>query len=158
LHKQRFLAVLQRFYGFHAVWEEAIARHDALGRFHSARSRLPHLRRDLEALGCGSEQIDALPLCARAGALAAGEAAALGSLYVLEGSTLGGRVISRALSREPWFPQGGLAYFDPYGPHTGAMWLAFRRWCEEAGARHDREAVVIGAKRTFSLLQEWLVP
>ena len=49
---------------------------------------------------------------------------ALGMLYVLEGSTLGGRLILRALAdrgvRDP-----ALAFLDPYGVHTAARWRGF---------------------------------
>lgn len=53
------------------------------------------------------------------------EAAALGALYVTEGSTLGGRMILRA-AVAAGTDLGGLEFLDPYGRETGAMWLALR--------------------------------
>jgi len=156
ISKQRFVHVLERLHGFHAVWEGAVTLHGRLRVLCRSRSRVPHLRRDLQALGRTAREIEGLPLCARAAALADTEAAAIGSLYVLEGSTLGGRIIGRALSQEPWLPDGGLSYFDPYGHRTGPMWLSFRQWLDESGSGHDRHAIAAGAQRTFSLLQDWL--
>src|SRR3954452_7915212 len=104
LSRDRFLRVLQRFFTFHRIWEPAIAAHESLRAFHVSRHRLPLLRRDLLALGMQARDIDALPPCDDARELAAHEAEAIGSLYVLEGSTLGGQIISRALAQERWTP------------------------------------------------------
>jgi heme oxygenase len=52
------------------------------------------------------------------------EAEALGMLYVLEGSTLGGRSILRALA-ERGIADPDLAFLDPYGAETGARWRTF---------------------------------
>ena len=71
-----------------------------------------------------------------------GTDAALGRLYVLEGSTLGGVFIDRhlaALPRLAGLPR--LHAFSPYGAETGAMWAAFRRQTRarvDAGPPHER--------------------
>ncbi len=54
----------------------------------------------------------------------ADRAEALGMLYVLEGSTLGGRFILRALA-ERNVADPDLAFLDPYGSETGARWRDF---------------------------------
>ncbi|HEY8614589.1 biliverdin-producing heme oxygenase [Phenylobacterium sp.] len=152
--RRRFLAVLERFHGFHAVWEGAIRRRSAHAAFHAGRGRLPHLRRDLAALGRTHSEIAALPACHSAEDLLACEAAAVGSIYVLEGSTLGGQVISRALQGEAWLPSGGFAYFNPYGQRTGDMWRGLRSWLGDQDVAP--EAAVDGARRTFRLLEDWV--
>ncbi|WP_374468882.1 biliverdin-producing heme oxygenase [Phenylobacterium sp.] len=152
--RQRFLAVLERFHGFHAVWETAIRRRSRYAAFHAPRSRLPHLRRDLAALGRTTGEVSRLPLCREAERLVSDDAAALGSLYVLEGSTLGGQVIARELAGAGWLPSGGLTYFNPYGPRTGEMWRGFRAWLSAQDA--DDRAATEGARRTFRLLQDWV--
>jgi heme oxygenase len=154
--RQAFARVLERFLGFHMVWERTISRHPALRTFHEPRSRLPHLRRDLAALGRTNLEQASLPVCGEAAQLAASPAAAVGSIYVLEGSTLGGQVIARALGGADWAPPGGLAYFNPYQARTGEMWRAFGSWAEARVAAGERDAAVAGANRTFAVLQEWL--
>jgi heme oxygenase len=151
--RQRFLRVLDRFYGFHAVWEHAIRRHRDLARLHAPRTRLPHLRRDLAALGRTSGEIRALPLCLAAHHLLDDPDEAVGSLYVMEGSTLGGQIIARELADADWLPAGGLTYFHPYGRRTGEMWRTFRAWADDR--RPDRKAAARGAQRTFALLKAW---
>jgi heme oxygenase len=152
--RRRFVHVLERFHGFHAVWESAIRQQSSYAAFHAARARLPHLRRDLAALGRTNAEIAALPACPDAAALVAGDAATVGSIYVLEGSTLGGQVIGRALGEAAWLPEGGLTYFSPYGPRTGEMWRSFRRWLDDQ--RVDWNDAAAGARRTFSLLEDWV--
>ncbi len=51
-------------------------------------------------------------------------AEALGMLYVLEGSTLGGRVILRELAGRG-VDTGSLAFLDPYGKQAGDRWRGF---------------------------------
>ena len=52
---------------------------------------------------------------------------ALGYLYVAEGSTLGGQVISRILrDRLSIDSSSGGAFFNAYGEHTGSRWKAFK--------------------------------
>ncbi|MCR5876329.1 biliverdin-producing heme oxygenase [Phenylobacterium sp. J426] len=154
--RQRFVHVLHRFLGFHTVWECAVRRHAGLRAFTDARTRLPHLRRDLVALGCDPAELDQLPLCLAAGELAACEASALGSIYVMEGSTLGGQLIGRALTEVDWLPDGGLAYFNPYGRETGAMWRAFHAFADARLPAQAHGAAVAGARRTFEVLEAWV--
>jgi heme oxygenase len=154
--RQLFKRVLERFWGFHLVWEAAIRRRTEFRAFHESRSRLPHLRRDLAMLGHTSAQMDRLPRCDDATALADSPAAALGSIYVMEGSTLGGQVIGRGLAQAAWVPTGGLTYFHPYGERTGQMWRGFREWAQTHPAAENHDAVAAGANRTFDLLRGWL--
>jgi heme oxygenase len=50
-----------------------------------------------------------------------------GSLYVIEGSALGGQVIAPKLARELGLqPGGGASYFHGFGSDTGGMWRDFR--------------------------------
>jgi heme oxygenase len=147
--------VLERFYGFHIVWEPAMARTDAAG-FAAARSRLPHLRADLARLGCAEADLAAVARCEAAAGLPDSRAGSIGSLYVLEGSTLGGQLISRALKDAPWAPPEGLTYFNPYGPKTGEQWRAFMAWADTAAVGDDEAAIIAKANETFELLQAWL--
>jgi heme oxygenase len=51
-------------------------------------------------------------------------AEAFGALYVIEGSSLGGRVILKELKRRK-VSLAGLRFLDPYGHQTAARWKAF---------------------------------
>ena len=151
----RFRHVLERFFGFHLVWEECIAAAPSLRDFHRPRRRLAALRQDLKSLGRSDSEIANLPSCPTAADLVRCEAEALGSLYVMEGSTLGGKVIGRAIEGAAWLPMGGIRYFDPYGPRTGEMWRGFKDWLVRQPQAADRDGVLCGARNTFELLRAW---
>ncbi|WP_158915861.1 biliverdin-producing heme oxygenase [Caulobacter sp. S45] len=156
LLKDRFARLLERFWGFHVVWEATVGRHGDLAALMTSRSRLVHLKRDLQALGLSAHEIARLPQCAAAADLSHTVEAAIGSLYVMEGSTLGGRLIGRALQGRPWLPEAGLTYFDPYRTETGTMWRAFQDHVRSASSDADQPAIEAGATQTFELLRGWL--
>lgn len=151
----RFLRTLRGFHGFHAAWEPAVAAAPSTREIFAGRSRLAHLRRDLLALGEAEETLDRLPRCEAAAALASDAGAALGSLYVMEGSTLGGQLLARAVAGAPWAPAGGLTYFSPYGSETGRMWRTFQAVLN-ATPELRQDAVVQGAEDTFDTLHNWV--
>lgn len=160
LVEARFARLLERFWGFHAIWEPTIAR--ALGDdvFLEPRLKLARLETDLMALGRTRREIERLPRCFEAALLAPlarRPAAALGSLYVLEGSTLGGQVISRALREAPWLPAAGLTYFDPYGARTGEMWRDFRSYAAGWSSPAADAEMIAAARATFERLHRWLI-
>jgi heme oxygenase len=155
LSQTRFSHLLQRFWGFHLIWEAALGRHADLAEVWARRSRLELLRRDLLALGLSESEIEALPRCAAAADLATSPVAALGSIYVLEGSTLGGQLITRALEGCDWLPPCGLRYFDPYRGETGLMWRRFQAHLRSASTPAD-PVIERAAAQTFELLRRWL--
>lgn len=85
---------------------------------------------------------------------------ALGRMYVLEGSTLGGTFIDRHLATLPELSGGvRLRAFSPYGHETGAMWHAFRRATRAHVAGGGDAGRVVGAARTtFTVLADWCQP
>jgi heme oxygenase len=74
---------------------------------------------------------------------------------VLEGGTLGGRVIERVLAAAPWYPEGGLSYWNPYGNDTGKRWKETLDYLESLPVSWADE-VIGSAEATFDLLERWL--
>ena len=151
LSRSRFVRALQTFHAFHLAWEPRVEALTGDVTLLGARHKLHTLERDLAALG---EPVGAPPPGEGfdLGYLSTA-AAAWGSLYVIEGSTLGGQFISKALRSAAWAPAGGLTYFNPYGRSTAAMWLQFREALEARGRDLDAALVVEGARATFQTLQ-----
>ena len=145
---ERYRAVLARFHGFWAGWEPRVAAALADDAFLAPRRRLGLLRHDLRALGVVPEN---LPVCPPP--LLHGRGEAMGSLYVMEGSTLGGRVILKGLERLG-VPPEARSYFAGHGEATGAMWRAF---LERLEREPDAAAVLRGAKATFQRLGDWML-
>ncbi len=146
--------LLGRLHGFHATWEPAIGTALGDGAFFDDRRRVVALTDDLAFLGLTGPEIGALPQ-ARPIALA-GPAQAMGALYVLEGSTLGGRVIGRHIAAAHGLGGEGLAYYSGHGPRTGAMWSAFRARLDAFDG--EGETVVAAANATFDAMRLWLNP
>jgi heme oxygenase len=149
----RFLAGM---YGYRLSWESEAARWLAAPwpEFFAQRRKTPQLAEDLHSLGVSVAAVKPIPMPHWQGM-----ADLWGSLYVLEGSMLGGQVIARA-ARDRWqlSDEHGLCYFLSYGSQLRAMWQEF---CEELTARtrpEDADATVEAARRTFEQLHAWLIP
>ena len=152
----RIVRLLERFHGFHAALEPALKGlvPEALL---APRRKLPLLQNDLRCLGVSEAGLLALPVCRQAADLCDSRAGAAGALYVMEGSTLGGRIISRCLQAAPWHPPQHLQYWNPYGDQTGARWAESLAYLQSL-PRADADAIARSAVATFSVLQAWLLP
>ena len=149
--RSRRARLMGRFWGFYHPVEEALGAwlHAAPGLDYDRRRKVPALERDLDALG-----LDAGRLPRFEAPSFAGPAEALGFQYVLEGSTLGGRVI-RKQAAVRGLPLTGLSFFDVYGLETGPRWRAFLEVLEIRCADHAADAAR-GARRGFDLIEAWL--
>ena len=154
LARDRFGVLLERFHGFHAVWEPAITPWFEPS-FFGPRRRTGLIEADLAALGRPIATAQPSP-CAAAVRLGESAERALGSLYVMEGSTLGGQVISRGLADAGWTDD--LRYFHPYGRGTGGMWAAFKAMAAQRSNAVADPMILAGAIVTFDLLHDWLRP
>jgi heme oxygenase len=159
LERGRLADVLTRMHGFWRAAEAGLD--DWAARFPSdaetvtwpARRRAALFAADLDALG--ATPADDGPRLAPV----ASTDEALGRLYVLEGSTLGGTFIDRHLAGLPGLGGIRLRAFSPYGAETGAMWHAFRRATRDRVAQGgDPDAMLEAATGTFRSLAEWCRP
>ena len=157
-----YRALLARWYGFHATFEPAAAAvfADAAAEgFFGPRRKLHLLRRDLFHLGLTAGEVDALPMCGPPMPIAA-RAEALGALYVLEGSTLGGQIVARHVERTLGLDPrgGGCAYYASYGRNgIGPMWRAFQGEVAAQSSPATDDALVRAARWTFDRLRGWLI-
>ncbi len=87
------------------------------------REKTSLLLDDLEELGTTPALISSL----KQSDVIYDEASALGAMYVLEGSTLGGSVISRKLKQNEQEGFGGLTFrfYESYGKDLGSRWKDF---------------------------------
>jgi heme oxygenase len=124
-----YTRLLSRLYGFYAPLEQRLLQFEtSLGEHgvHVARRlKAWKLECDLHSFGWTPDAVSALPRCAELPHVSS-DAHALGCLYVLEGSTLGGQVIARRVRRVLQIDgDAGLAFFRAYGARTGRMWQGF---------------------------------
>jgi heme oxygenase len=159
LDRARLAGVLTRMHGFWRAAEAGLddwaARFpsDADAVTWSARRRSGLFAADLGTLG--AVPTDAEPVLPPVD----NTDDALGRLYVLEGSTLGGTFIDRHLTGLPSLSGVRLRAFTPYGAETGAMWHAFRRVARDrVSDGGDPDAMLTAATGTFRALAEWCRP
>jgi heme oxygenase len=154
--------LLQKLFGFYKPLEERIA---ALPGWHNLpvelerRQKAPLLARDLLWLKVTQPQLSQLTRCERLPEVKS-VTEALGCLYVLEGATLGGQIISRHLKKNLALDEDrGCAFFYSYGDEVGLMWKSFRETltshCSRRG-RTEEEQLVKSACETFVSLDCWL--
>lgn len=150
----RLQGIVERFYGFAAAWEPLAI--ECLGKWYSGREKLPLLRNDLSQLGLSEQRISLLPL---AEPLPEWKSlpGVLGSLYVMEGSTLGGQVIARHL-RSILNSEAGFSYFHPYGECTGSRWREVQVLLASHSSPDVDPLIVDAANRTFQSIHRWLLP
>jgi heme oxygenase (biliverdin-IX-beta and delta-forming) len=80
---------------------------------------------------------------------------ALGCLYVLEGATLGGQVISRHLAKLDIGPESGGRFFNGYGAKTGEMWKSFQTSATSYCVTDNQIGEAVnGAQSTFRKFRE----
>ena len=153
---------LRRFLGYYAPLELRLLRSHAwcdAGLAYGDRHKTPLLERDLTALGVTQVEMDDAPWCAALPDLRS-VARIFGCLYVIEGATLRGLIVTRHLHATLGVtPQRGAAFFGGYGEHTGSQWKAFGLQLSTFAMRSGGdEEITAGANDTFATLGRWLYP
>lgn len=151
--------LLEQFYGFYAPLEKALQARE-LTLPSATRSALVArlkksalLRQDLHYLGVPAEP---LPLCRNLPPLGT-QAEVLGCVYVMEGATLGGRIITQHIRATLGLtPLTGGSFFEGYGDATGMMWQSMRQLLVSGAPDTKTEnTIVTNAVTTFASLRSW---
>jgi len=154
-HRLDYLSLLSRLDGFHQAAELAIADPRWADRWAGISLDLSRHRRayllevDLEAMQAPRpapatfEGIDDFP-------------SALGCLYVVEGSALGGRVIGPAIRSA--IGDVPTNFFDSIGRGHPSPWRSLKEALRHYGDGGDCDAVVEGARVTFRAFEHHVAP
>lgn len=160
--EQAYRRLLQRFYGFYLPLEMRLERlpwSNLLFDF-EGRRKTPLLAQDLQFLGDTPASLASLPLCCDLPEVD-NFPQAWGCLYVLEGSTLGGKIILRSLRQLLNINEiKGGSFFDSYGSEVGPMWHTFGQAVNTytAGQSNCEGALIAAACNTFQKIDQWLWP
>ncbi len=157
---QQYVRTLGVFLGFFEPLEHrlaAVAGWNAFGIDLRNRRRAHLLRTDLYALGVSDQDIAALPRCHRLPHLT-NRYIGLGCLYVLEGSTLGGQLISRELTSRFGIEQfSGTSFFCSHGANVGQAWKEFGSSVRTHVNDPIKEAATVkAAEETFTCFAGWI--
>lgn len=146
--------LLRLMYGFYAVIEQKIQQHvaDHILVDYAERRKSAVLIEELELLGRWKD----VKLCDSTPDISS-SAKALGALYVLEGSTLGGAIIARMINNQlnEASPRD-FRFFNCYGDQTQAMWSSFKRNLDRPYNAEEQDEIIDGANETFSTFKIWI--
>src|SRR5690606_9114973 len=78
------------------------------------------------------------------------------ALYVIEGSTLGGLIISKMLAEQlGWTDYSRMSFFNGYGDRTTSMWQEFRQSLDKPIYNLKEEIIIYTANQTFIKFGDW---
>jgi heme oxygenase len=149
-----YTGLLKLFYGYFGGLEQKINKiiDTEFLPDHMERRKTKAIADDLLSLGSEiPEQAtgNSLPVIAN-------HLQALGALYVIEGSTLGGKIISKMMQQQLNLGGKGLSFFAGYGDRTERMWDSFKSTLNKQAETPARQAEVIAAaNETFLKFGEW---
>lgn len=141
---------LKYFYAYFSHVEQVIAPYitTSLVPDYAERRNSSYLKRDIEELGADVNDLPATTVPEINNALQA-----LGALYVMEGSIMGGPIIVKML--EKGGISKGVSFFSGYGETTGQMWGTFVSIMNAQATTEAEEAIAIqSANDTFSHFSE----
>lgn len=156
---EAYCTLLKQFYGFYRPLEAVFAR-AATGLLQGEvdrRRKVQWLVQDLMALGETTESIAGLPLCTTLPRVTT-QARLMGSLYVVEGATLGGQMVRRFLQQSLDEQASGCCrFFLSYGEQVRPQWEAFLQSLAEAAEEPEHQGEIIeSACETFLCFEQWL--
>lgn len=143
---QDYADLLRHFYAYFNHLEKAIAPFitaDLLPDY-AQRRNSSFLKSDIEALGGNVDNLPETTVPAIANPIQA-----LGALYVMEGSIMGGSIIVQMLAKGG--TTEGVSFFSGYGPATGQMWGTFIAVLNASAKNDDEETIAVQtANDTFN--------
>lgn len=145
-------ALLRLFYGYFSPLEAQVNKYitDGIVPSYNERRKSDAILRDIETVTPGAGNFKTskdLPEINNT-------IQALGALYVMEGSTMGGTIIAKMLSKQADIQPEMLTFFNGYGEQNLPMWQSFIKALNEHAANNE-EQIVKAANETFSRMEEW---
>ena len=151
-----YAQLLGKFYGFFHPLERALDKflNDTNVPFYHQRRRSSIILDDLRHLNVVDSELaiaTELPKIDN-------EYKALGSFYVLEGSTQGGTIIANMLIKHSRMPAEAVNFFNAYKEKEKNMWQSFREKLDEIpfGSK-EAEEVIQAANETFEKFHSWML-
>lgn len=144
--------LLRIFYGYFSPLEALINKYitDDIVPSYSERRKSASILRDIETVSPGAVNFDISKNLPQINDITQ----ALGALYVMEGSTMGGTIIAQMLNKQANIQPQMLTFFNGYGEQNLSMWQSFIKALNEHAA-NDEAKIVNAANETFSKMEEW---
>jgi len=160
LDHAQYLKILVKFYGFFSPLEKKINDFQLIHHFlpdFARRRKASALLADIDIVSKKENSAPVLYECEDLPQVS-NTAEAFGSLYVMEGSTLGGRFIYKNLEKNLRLDkQDGALFFYGYGDETGSKWKEFQAGLSRFSEENPEEnaSTIMAAEETFEKLKSW---
>lgn len=144
-NNQDYAEVLKYFYSYFQALEQLMEKQlpASLTEYYSVRRNANHIAKDIELLG---ENVNVLPTPYLPNITNANEA--IGALYVLEGSIMGGPYIVKMLQKLG--VDTGFTFFNGYGEESPKKWAEFTAIINEEVQSDDSiQEAITAAVNTF---------
>jgi heme oxygenase len=151
-----YVQLLAMLYGYYQAVEERLQPFLAAAQFpdHERRLKAAHIIDDMQQF----DNRVAMPrLCSHVPEINS-YAKAIGALYVIEGSTLGGKIIAGMIAKQlnTAEEKGGFSFFNCYGNDTHVMWNSFKQVVDQSFAIQQQEEIITAANETFITFKRWI--
>ena len=148
--------LLQLFYSYFGGLEEQIDLYIGKAELpdYNVRRKSIALANDIRAMGATpgvKASADYLPEIGN-------RLQAFAAMYVIEGSTLGGKYISKMMAQQLNIKdEHGLSFFSGYGDNTDTMWECFKITLNgQEKVAGDADMVISTANETFAKFKKWI--
>lgn len=143
--------ILKMFYGFFQPLENSVQQRISSNDLPDIKERRKAavILHDLKQL---SQSTTNISLCSSLPFIA-NRAQAFGALYVMEGSTLGGKMIAKMLLKNAVVPKEALNFFTCYKEETGRKWKGFLHALNQ---QQEVDEIIQTANDTFLHLKKWM--
>jgi heme oxygenase len=153
--KEDYVELLQLFYTYFGGLEKQIDQYIDQNQLsdYAERRKTQALANDIKTLGgilMPKASNDDLPQIKN-------ELQAYAAMYVIEGSTLGGKIISKMMAQQLSLNNGeGLSFFNSYGDDTETKWESFKNTLNNITKSPKEDKLVIdSANETFDKFKLW---
>ena len=147
-----YAALLVVLYSYYSSVENAVFPFASEGiTDYDKRRKASRLRDDVKTL---MPHVESFPSCTVVPTINSFYGA-LGALYVTEGSTLGGVIISRIISSKLQ-SQEGFSFFTCYGDNVQVMWNNFKTYLQGPFTTAHEAEILDSARETFLTFNQWL--
>ncbi|MFD1256781.1 biliverdin-producing heme oxygenase [Mucilaginibacter terrae] len=153
---QDYIGLLQIFYSYFGGLEEQIDQYITAAELpdYQQRRKSAALVKDIEDLGgtpVKKASGGSLPTIKNT-------LQAYAAMYVIEGSTLGGKIISKMMAQQLRITDDkGLSFFSGYGDNTGTMWEKFKQVLNlQSKSAYEESEIINTANQTFIKFKNWV--
>ena len=158
LDPKTYLAILLSMKCSYELMEKTLRHYSVTQQLLTNRSKLLWLHNDIEYLKT-KVQLSSSMIESTISPTIRNSAEAMGMLYVMEGATLGGSHIQRALKKYDWLSHcAGLEFFFSYGDKRQQKWqdflIALNHFYD--ATPYSQDEILHGAKQAFEIMSDAL--